>query len=107
MEGSVIRDQAIPGCGALHPGYKAAQSDAEGDAPVAMSPGYVPFHPNPSKPKFKPPPGPVDAHCHGFGPQPEFPYAPQPKYTPCDAAKEKLFALRDFFGLAKNVILQT
>src|ERR1700693_5687293 len=71
-----------------------------------MSPGYIPFHPNPSKPKFKPPPGAVDAHCHVFGPEARFPYAPERKYTPCDAPKEKLFALRDFLGLDKNVIVQ-
>src|SRR5258705_13825588 len=71
-----------------------------------MSPGYIPFHPNPSKPKFKLPPGAVDAHCHVFGPEAKFPYAPERKYTPCDAPKEKLFALRDFLGLDKNVIVQ-
>src|SRR5580692_414346 len=71
-----------------------------------MSPGYVPFDPNPSKPKFKPPPGAVDAHCHVFGPESKFPFAPERKYTPCDAPKEKLFALRDFLGLDKNVIVQ-
>ena len=71
-----------------------------------MSPGYVPFHPNPSKPKFKPPAGAVDAHCHVFGPEDKFPYAPERKYTPCDAPKEKLFELRDFLGFDKNVIVQ-
>src|SRR3984885_11435747 len=71
-----------------------------------MSPGYIPFDPNPSKPKFKPPPGAVDAHCHVFGPQNEFPFASERKYTPCDAPKQKLFALRDFLGLDKNVIVQ-
>jgi 2-pyrone-4,6-dicarboxylate lactonase len=73
---------------------------------VAMSEGYVPFHPNPSKPAYRPPPGAVDAHCHVFGPEARFPYAPERKYTPCDAPKEKLFALRDFLGLDKNVIVQ-
>ncbi len=73
---------------------------------MAMSAGYIPFHPNPSKPKFKAPPGTVDAHCHVFGPEAKFPYAPERKYTPCDAPKEKLFALRDFLGLDKNVIVQ-
>ena len=73
---------------------------------MAMSAGYVPFDPNPSKPKYKPPPGAVDAHCHVFGPEDKFPYAPERKYTPCDAPKEKLFALRDFLGLDKNVIVQ-
>ena len=71
-----------------------------------MSPGYIPFHPNPSRPKFKPPPGAVDAHCHVFGPESKFPFAPERKYTPCDAPKEKLFALRDFLGFDKNVIVQ-
>src|SRR5438874_1521643 len=71
-----------------------------------MSPGYIPFHPNPSKPKFSPPPGAVDAHCHVFGPERKFPYASERKYTPCDAPKEQLFALRDFLGLDKNVIVQ-
>src|SRR6266436_3210752 len=70
------------------------------------NPPYIPFHPNPSKPRFKPPPGAVDAHCHVFGPASRFPYAPERKYTPVDAPKEKLFALRDFLGFDKNVIVQ-
>ena len=71
-----------------------------------MDAGYLPFHPNPSKPRFVPPPGAVDAHCHVFGPAAVFPFAPTRKYTPCDAPKERLFALRDFLGLSRNVIVQ-
>src|SRR6516162_9887799 len=71
-----------------------------------MSAGYIPFHPNPSKPTYAPPAGAVDAHCHVFGPESKFPYAPERKYTPCDAPKEKLFALRDFLGFERNVIVQ-
>jgi 2-pyrone-4,6-dicarboxylate lactonase len=71
-----------------------------------MDANWVCFHPNPSKPRFKPPAGAVDAHCHVFGPESKFPYAPERKYTPCDAPKEKLFALRDFLGLDRNVIVQ-
>ena len=41
-----------------------------------------------------------------FGPEAVFPFAPERKYTPCDAPKEKLFALRDFLGFDKNVIVQ-
>lgn len=70
------------------------------------NPPYIPFHPNPSKPHFVPPPGSVDAHCHVFGPASRFPYAQERKYTPVDAPKEKLFALRDFLGFDKNVIVQ-
>ena len=71
-----------------------------------MDADYIPFHPNPSRPRFAPPAGAVDAHCHVFGPAARFPYAPERKYTPCDAPKEKLFALRDFLGFARNVIVQ-
>ncbi len=48
----------------------------------------------------------MDAHCHVFGPGAEFPYAPERKYTPCDASKAQLFALRDHLGFARNVIVQ-
>jgi 2-pyrone-4,6-dicarboxylate lactonase len=71
-----------------------------------MDADYLPFHPAPSKPRFVPPPGSVDAHCHVFGPGAVFPYAPERKYTPCDASKEQLFALRDFLGFSRNVIVQ-
>jgi 2-pyrone-4,6-dicarboxylate lactonase len=71
-----------------------------------MDPDWRCFHPNPSKPSFVPPPGSVDAHCHVFGPGDIFPYAPERKYTPCDAPKEKLWALRDFLGFERNVIVQ-
>jgi 2-pyrone-4,6-dicarboxylate lactonase len=64
------------------------------------------FDPDPSVPKFAPPPGAVDAHCHVFGPSDEFPFAPERKYTPCDAGKDTLFALRDHLGFARNVIVQ-
>lgn len=71
-----------------------------------MDADYRPFHPNPGKPTYIPPPGAVDAHCHVFGPADRFPYAPERKYTPCDAPKETLFALRDFLGFERNVIVQ-
>ena len=67
---------------------------------------WLPFHPNPGKPHYTPPPGAVDAHCHVFGPGDVFPYAPERKYTPTDAGKEQLFALRDFLGFERNVIVQ-
>ena len=71
-----------------------------------MDPDYLPFHSSPSKPVFKLPVGAVDAHCHVFGPAALFPYAHSRKYTPCDAGKEKLFALRDQRGFTRNVIVQ-
>ena len=68
--------------------------------------GEVTWHPSPKQPDFIPPAGAVDAHCHVFGPASEFPFAPERKYTPGDAGKDKLFALRDHLGLARNVIVQ-
>jgi len=70
------------------------------------TPGWLDWYANPSKPQFKLPAGAVDAHCHIFGPGAEFPYAPERKYTPCDASKAQLFALRDHLGFARNVIVQ-
>lgn len=71
-----------------------------------VTPGWLPFYPNPSKPALTLPAGAVDAHCHVFGPGEIFPYAPERKYTPCDASKEQLFALRDLLGFSRNVIVQ-
>ena len=71
-----------------------------------MDPDWLPFHPKPTKPSFELPKGAVDAHCHVFGPANKFPFAPERKYTPCDASKEQLFKLRDFLGFERNVIVQ-
>ena len=67
---------------------------------------WLDWHPNPTKPTFQVPAGAVDAHCHVFGPGGIFPFAPERKYTPCDASWEQLFALRDFLGFEKNVVVQ-
>ena len=64
------------------------------------------WHSAPSKPRYVPPPGAVDAHCHVFGPMGQFPFSPKAKYLPADAGPEQLFALRDHLGFAKNVIVQ-
>jgi 2-pyrone-4,6-dicarboxylate lactonase len=61
---------------------------------------------NPSQPRYIPPPGAVDAHCHVFGPMADFPFSPKAKYLPQDAGPEMLFALRDRLGFARNVIVQ-
>ena len=60
----------------------------------------------PSKPKWAPPAGAVDAHVHVFGPEASFPFSPKAKYHPDDATPEMLFALRDHLGFARNVIVQ-
>ncbi len=92
------RSGVIPGA----PGW--ASASASGATP--MDRNWLCFHPAPRRPSFVPPPGAVDAHCHVFGPGAAFPYAPERKYTPCDAPKEKLWALRDYLGFERNVIVQ-
>ncbi|WP_323037757.1 amidohydrolase family protein [Pararhodobacter sp.] len=74
--------------------------------PQPMDADWLVVHPNPKVPDFVLPAGSVDAHCHVFGPSAQFPYAPERKYTPGDQGKDKLFALRDHLGFARNVIVQ-
>jgi 2-pyrone-4,6-dicarboxylate lactonase len=66
----------------------------------------VSWHPDPSRPRFVPPPGAVDAHCHVFGPMAQFPFSAVAKYLPGDAGPDMLFALRDRLGFDRNVIVQ-
>ena len=70
------------------------------------TPGWLDWCSSPGRPRFRLPPGSVDAHCHVFGPGAVYPFAPERKYTPCDASREQLFALRDQLGFARNVIVQ-
>ena len=71
-----------------------------------MSERIVSWHADPSKPRYQPPAGAIDAHCHVFGPQERFPFSAKAKYLPQDAGADRLFALRDHLGFAKNVIVQ-
>jgi predicted TIM-barrel fold metal-dependent hydrolase len=65
-----------------------------------------PPDPNPVKPKYTPPPGACDGHCHIFGPASRFPYAPSRTYTPQDAPREKLTALHRHLGLSRAILVQ-
>jgi len=66
------------------------------------------FHPSPSKPRLKLPPGACDTHFHVFGPQKRFPFALQRTYTPDgDAPKETLFALHKHLGIERGVVVQS
>lgn len=66
----------------------------------------VSWHASPSPPRYCPPPGAIDAHCHVFGPIAQFPFSSKAKYLPADAGPEMLFALRDHLGFDRNVIVQ-
>ena len=58
-----------------------------------------------SKPRFVPPPGAVDVHCHVFGPMVQLPFSVKAKYLPEDAEPDMLFALRDHLGFTRIVIV--
>ena len=73
---------------------------------MPMSPGYIPFHPNPSKPRFKAPAGAVDAHCHVFGPEASFRSRRSASTRRSMRRRRRCSALRDFLGFDKNVIVQ-
>lgn len=64
------------------------------------------WHAGPSAPRYTPPVGAIDAHCHVFGPMAQFPFSAKTKYLPDDAGPDMLFALRDRLGFSRNVIVQ-
>jgi 2-pyrone-4,6-dicarboxylate lactonase len=66
------------------------------------------YHPSPSKPTLRLPPGACDAHFHVFGPRERFPFAAERSYTPAgDAPKETLFALHAHLGIERGVVVQS
>jgi len=65
------------------------------------------YHLAPRRPKLELPAGACDAHMHVFGPQSRFPFAPGRSFTPCEAPKEKLFALHELLGIERGVVVQS
>lgn len=59
----------------------------------------------PRKPALVLPPGACDAHVHVFGPGARFPYAEG--RNPADAPKEALFALHEWLGIERCVIVHS
>jgi hypothetical protein len=61
--------------------------------------------PNTRVPKYGPPPGACDAHCHIFGPGDRYPYAADRSYTPPDAPLERFIELQKTLGLSRAVLV--
>jgi predicted TIM-barrel fold metal-dependent hydrolase len=70
-----------------------------------MKPVKAPNY-SPVKPSYVPPPGACDAHCHIFGPEAKFPFAPNSTYKPADAPKEMLRNLHRHLGISRVVLVQ-
>lgn len=66
----------------------------------------MPPDPNPQKPKFKPPPGTCDTHCHIFGPPQVFPYSERRRYTPPAAPLEHYLMMLDVIGVDRGIVVQ-
>ena len=65
------------------------------------------YHASPARPKLRLPAGACDAHVHVFGPQTRFPFAPGRSFTPCEAPKERLYALHALLGIERCVVVQS
>lgn len=72
---------------------------------MTLIPTIAPPHPNPRPPRFRLPPGSCDAHCHIFGPNSLYPYAPDRPYTPPDAPLAMFKALHARLGVERAVIV--
>lgn len=70
-----------------------------------MIPTCKPPDPDTRRPKFQPPSGACDAHCHIFGPGDRYPYAPERTYTPPDAPLSRFRELQSILGLARAVLV--
>lgn len=70
------------------------------DIAVCMAPD-----PDTKTPKFQPPPGACDAHCHIFGPGAVYPYAADRSYTPPDAPLARFKELQATLGLSRAVLV--
>jgi len=61
--------------------------------------------PDTRTPRYRPPPGATDAHCHIFGPGDVYPYAPDRSYTPPDAPLARFKELQATLGLERAVLV--
>jgi predicted TIM-barrel fold metal-dependent hydrolase len=66
----------------------------------------LPPDPNPVKPRFQPPAGACDTHCHIFGPPDVFPYAEDRRYTPPAAPLEHYLDMLDAIGVSRGIVVQ-
>jgi len=66
----------------------------------------MPPDPNPKKPKFTPPSGACDTHCHIFGPPEVFPYSDRRRYTPPAAPLEHYLMMLDIIGIDRGIVIQ-
>jgi len=72
---------------------------------MADIPTCKPPDPDTRAPRFRPPPGSCDAHCHIFGPGDRYPYAADRTYTPPDAPLSRFKQLQSILGLERAVLV--
>jgi predicted TIM-barrel fold metal-dependent hydrolase len=69
-------------------------------APACQAPD-----PDTRQPRYRPPAGACDAHCHIFGPAHQYPYAANRTYTPPDAPLATFKQLQVTLGLSRAVLV--
>ncbi|RYC30271.1 amidohydrolase [Lichenibacterium minor] len=74
---------------------------------MAPTPAGPPPHPAPHAPRWTPPAGACDAHCHIYGPFDRFPLPPDRSFTPHEAPETALRRLHDRMGFDRAVIVQS
>ncbi len=57
-------------------------------------------------PKFRPPAGAADCHFHVFGPEADYPYAEQRRYTPVQTLESDYLRMAGVLGLERGVVVQ-
>jgi predicted TIM-barrel fold metal-dependent hydrolase len=62
--------------------------------------------PNPRPPRFKAPPGATDTHFHIFGPEENYAFVLDRRFTPPDASVESYLHLHRTLGLSRAVLVQ-
>ena len=70
-----------------------------------QAPACKPPDPHTRVPKYQPPKGACDAHCHIFGPADRYPYAADRSYTPPDAPLAAFQHLQATLGLSRAVLV--
>ena len=69
-------------------------------------PDYLPFDPNPRKPRTPPPPKSCDSQFHVFGPREKYPVRPGAAYEMPTATIETALRMHQTLGIERGVIVQ-
>src|SRR5665647_2006462 len=70
-------------------------------------PNYLPFDPNPRRPKILPPPKTCDSQFHVLGPASRYPIRPGAAYEMPTATWEAALRVHKALGIERGIVVQT